>query len=129
VELVHGPLGLQLVQAGYRISSDSGDLSFIFKKLRTSPPRTVVTEMAATRTDVFVQHTTHDTPANQPSVDPGQGPSSSSISRTPTLVHLSPHSSVQEWLATVDDCVPLPSPSVPISQPVSALCLKKTTLM
>jgi len=52
----------------------------------------------------------------------GRHPSSSASdsSHTPTATRLSPHSSVPQWLQTVDlQAPPPPSPALPASQPVS----------
>jgi len=93
-------------------------------------PRTYVTEMSATRSNVTVRNTSHKT-STMPEYRLHSQSSTTShlrshLSTVYTLGHSSPHSSVQEWLHQVTPGAPPPTPTVVTSQAVSELPLGAT---
>ena len=101
--------GLDVSQFGSHLVLDPVQTHFWSRKPRTPPLRTTVTDVAATCTKIYMRHT-------------GQCPSSSACgsSHTHTAARFSPHSSVRQWLQTVDpQTPPPPSLDIPASQPLS----------
>jgi len=101
-----------------------------FKVPCLPPPRTYVTEMSATWTNVTVRNTTHET-STMPEYRPHLRSSTTSrlrshLSTLYTLGHSSPHSSVQKWLHQVTPSAPPPTPTVVTSQAMSELPLGAT---
>jgi len=95
----------------------------VFKMPHLPAPRTMVTEMSATRTNVTLRHTSHEVPMTSDHHPQSRSSTSQPCSCMSTMFtrgHSSPHSSVQEWLQQVTPGAP-PMPTVVTSQAVSEL--------